>query len=349
MRKVSLAVSIAVIVSMAVPAAHAVSFSVGKPSGSAGGNIVVPVNINASSSEVASTLQFDIAYDPSKVTPIEVATGAAAKDVDKAASYNIVKPGLLRVVEAGMNQRPVTSGSIADITFKPVEAEPTGKINLKLSNTVVADGSGSPVASNGVDGTFDFAKVYSETSDAAQDGGSDGAPAELEPIPDEAGTGSKTDTGGLKGRVVVPGLIDEGVSATQPGTTVTKTGKPGGIPAQPGPAGTPGGADPELMIADAGPHASPASSGGTSAAVSTPDTVSENASSPAPPVPIAEPSDGDTGSANLSATQDAPAGNEVESSGDKTGGGRTRMLIIEGIIVAAAIVLFLGARKLFHV
>ena len=306
-----------------------------------GGRIVVPISNTLESGDAPSTLQFDLHYPPQQIKPVDVVAGIAVEAAGKGVSYNVVQPGVIRVIAAGLNRSPITDGLIAELTFEPTETAAGGEVALTLRNTVMADADANLIVSHGVDGSIEIDVGREETS---------GPERGLEPIASQAGGDASVvePAETMPARVVIPGVVDTVIArptaratpapaqpsadgtatavpaATEPaGRRTTVAGTPDGAPEEPA-------ARPALGTENAGsptPFPSPAQDVRSRPAPQRTDEIAELEPDEVVDLDMTEP---DTA---------APA----------TSSRRWGIVAIEAGAVIVALVLFLGARKLFRV
>ena len=200
-RKRALLVGIAWCLMMASGTAWAVSFIVGDAQPVGDEAVVVPIEFSAADGGQGSALQFDLRYDASRFSVADVAVGSAAQAAGKGASSNVVEPGVLRVIVAGMNQDIVGSGTIAEVTFNVVDPDSSGTSNLVFRNTVVSDPYGSGVPSNGVDGRITLG------TDTTDEPAGDDTEQERESTEPEDATASQSRTLDSDEPVLVPPVV----------------------------------------------------------------------------------------------------------------------------------------------
>jgi hypothetical protein len=121
--------------------------------GSAAGTstITIPVELNNRGTAAPSALQFDVAYDTSRlqIAAVRIAGNAvtANKDITVHTSAAQQKS---RVIIFGMNDTPLTNGVVAEIDFAVTGG--AGNVPLTISKTMITAGDSSLVASNGASG-----------------------------------------------------------------------------------------------------------------------------------------------------------------------------------------------------
>ncbi|MDE2018926.1 MAG: peptidoglycan-binding protein [Patescibacteria group bacterium] len=125
--------------------------TVGTVSGEVGSSVVLPVNFASGTTDVSS-LQFDLAL-PTGVVYASVAGGAVATAAGKDAVASAISGGL-RILVAGLNQTPISSGPLASITLNLVSGLSAGQYALTPSNVVFSDPNGNAVTPNGQPGNL---------------------------------------------------------------------------------------------------------------------------------------------------------------------------------------------------
>jgi len=338
MRVFMLAACVAVLLSLsAVWPSDAAILTVEQPQSIAGGQVVT-VSHMRDTDRYSSTVQFDIHYPPDQVQPTGVTVGSAAEAARKGASYNVVEPGVLRVIIGGINQTPIEDGDIAQVTFEPVETATGGTVNYTLRNTVVADGAGRSIISHGVD---------SEQTEIEPGDTSSGADANLfEPIStsETSGGPSAEGAGRLPGRVSIPGLIDTDVTDS-PVSVSPDTSRPAPVATVTSPevAERSGMQRRDTYTTIAQAPDEPETRAARSAAEPAETALPEPFHAPAPTIRDGQElpeTDAETGQVD----------EEERANTDRSASGRRwKILAVEALVVIVAIMLFLGARKAFKV
>lgn len=120
-----------------------VSSAVGLP----GDTIVINVDYTGNGTIVA--LQLDILFNPAVLTPLAAISGSAAPH---GLLSNVVGPGKMRLLIPPVLQSPLphiaTSHPLASIPFVIASNAPQGSTALSVSNVILADANGIPVAVN---------------------------------------------------------------------------------------------------------------------------------------------------------------------------------------------------------
>jgi len=315
--------------------ANAGTITVGQPVDTSAGQFALPVTNTLNTGEAPSTMQFDIYYDPLQVQLIEVAAGSAATDAGKGVSYNVLEPGRARFIAAGVNRDPIGEGTIVGITFQTLETATTGKMPITIRNTVMADADANLIVSHGVDGSIEIDVDSLETSEQDR---------VLEPIesPDTGDTAAMQPAETLPARVVIPGVVD---------TVIAKpTARAASVPLHPSADGT--ATEPEgRYTARAGVPA-----GAPEEPAALPGVGTEDAGSPPPfpsPAQDVRSMPGPQRTDEIGEPEDReeiePDVAEPDTAGSATSWHRWKIVAIEAGAVIVALVLFLGARKLFRI
>ena len=118
-----------------------------------------PVMLEIRPGHQVAGLQFDLEYDPS-VFELEseagVQPGIAATEAEKQVTYSPLGPGKIRVIVFGLNQTLLSDGEVASVRFvlNRLRARPMEQI--KVSNAILADLSGTRVREDSRDGLVQF-------------------------------------------------------------------------------------------------------------------------------------------------------------------------------------------------
>jgi hypothetical protein len=134
----------------ALPAPHAGSLSVVSPSGAAGTNVDLAVNLSSGAGNVC-TLQFDLQYS-SALSYVSTATGAAAAAASKSASGAAISGGA-RVLVFNLNRNIIGAGAVAIVTVAIAPGTPAGSIPVALTNITASDPDGLAISLSNVNGS----------------------------------------------------------------------------------------------------------------------------------------------------------------------------------------------------
>ncbi len=114
-----------------------------EPSLTTDGFVSVPVVLQVNPNEAVAGLQFDIDFDDSLYTLVEVYTGNAAIDAGKDGVFTDGFPGTTRILVTGMNQAAIPEGVVVTIILSP--ADPSVGGYLELSAPIFSDPFGNRV------------------------------------------------------------------------------------------------------------------------------------------------------------------------------------------------------------
>ncbi len=118
-------------------------------------SITLPIDLKTEPSERVSGIQFDINIPPgTKITGMNV--GDSARKSNKMVSYNQIKTQTYRTIVAGLNQSPISDGTVLFIHIAIEDTALTGKQIVKLTNIVLADPEGNSVNSKVLPGEILF-------------------------------------------------------------------------------------------------------------------------------------------------------------------------------------------------
>lgn len=90
-----------------------------------------------------TAVQFEIAFDASRLIPVATAAGLVASRHIVASSEPA--PGIRRVVVYSMSNVPLTNGILANISFVRRSKSPDGSVALTVTNAVVSGPLGQPI------------------------------------------------------------------------------------------------------------------------------------------------------------------------------------------------------------
>lgn len=152
-RTARLALSMAVALLLAIPAAHAGQINVGDPQVD-GETITVPVLLQAGGSGDVSSLDFRVRYDPNQLKPVRAMPGPSAQNADKDVIGNERNPGEFSVVMMGLNRNVVGDGEVANITFERVGGG--NAADVRITQTTLASPDAVEIPSRGSSRTISF-------------------------------------------------------------------------------------------------------------------------------------------------------------------------------------------------
>lgn len=128
--------------------AHGASLTAGTPRSNDDATLAIPIVLTPFSGEQVAALQFDADFDPKRMalaSELGASLGAAAQAADKSVHAARIRPGLLRVIIAGLNQNVIENGEVAVLHFQRREhsEDPAGVVSL--TNVVLSDPTGQEV------------------------------------------------------------------------------------------------------------------------------------------------------------------------------------------------------------
>src|SRR5687768_7729305 len=131
---------VALVWGAACPAFAATEFSLGQVTGQPGSTVSVPLNFSSSTPVVAA--QFEILFDPARLSagPI-TASGPFGQVVD----FSTPSPGLRRVVVYSLINTSLDPGLLLNVPFTVLGAAPEGTAPLRLANVLAANAQANPV------------------------------------------------------------------------------------------------------------------------------------------------------------------------------------------------------------
>ena len=116
----------------------------GQPDFGVDGAFRIPLEIGPLGSESVAALQFDLLFEASQLRFDAVEPGQSALDGAKSSHANPLRPGVTRVIVAGLNRNALADGVVAWARFTPAPgAQPP--FNVKLSGVVLSDPFGTAV------------------------------------------------------------------------------------------------------------------------------------------------------------------------------------------------------------
>lgn len=133
--------------------------------------VTVPIVLEGDVGEGVAAMDFRLRYDAEVFEPIAIETGQAVADADKLVQTNLVRPGEYIFLMFGMNQTVLTSGDLAQVTMRVIEAPETGRTRLTVTNTTMSTADATALDSRGTGRTIRF------------DGGLPAEPSPPEPEP----------------------------------------------------------------------------------------------------------------------------------------------------------------------
>lgn len=112
------------------------------------GDITVPVTFKAANvTDPVAAVQFDVAYDNTKLELRDVTAGAVATAGAKTTSFQ-VKTNSARVLVFGLNKNAIADGVIANLVFR-FRPGVTGSQNITISQLTASNGEGTSSTQGG--------------------------------------------------------------------------------------------------------------------------------------------------------------------------------------------------------
>lgn len=149
--------------------AYPAELSVESGSADSGTQTMLNAVLSVSNNESVSAIQFDILYNPYACEIITITAGASSISAQKQVQYNILTPGQVRVIIAGLNQNIIPSGSIAQITFKVCASAPAGIYDISLSRAILSSPTGSSVPVSVINGKLTVRRSIYHSADQNRD------------------------------------------------------------------------------------------------------------------------------------------------------------------------------------
>lgn len=142
----------------------------GRPEFGVDGAFRLPLEIGPLGSESVAALQFDLHFETSQLRFDAVEPGQSALDAAKSSHANALRPGVTRVIIAGLNRNALADGVVAWVRFTSTPgAQPP--FSVRLSDVVLSDPFGSAVDAHATPDTLSVNPATSAAS--ASESGSD--------------------------------------------------------------------------------------------------------------------------------------------------------------------------------
>jgi hypothetical protein len=139
-------------------AAQAATLSAGSATAKAGwDDAAVPVELDAAEGESVAAIQFDMTYENTKLSVVDVLNGAASEAAAKQLSFSSVDSDTIRVVIAGLNLNVISDGVVAEVVLSTPLGASGGETPLTVSGVFLSDPSG-----NAIPATAESGSVYIE-------------------------------------------------------------------------------------------------------------------------------------------------------------------------------------------
>ncbi|MFC1705921.1 cohesin domain-containing protein [Planctomycetota bacterium] len=115
--------------------------------------VTVPVALT-SSGDVAQ-FQFDLHYDDTRFSYVDVQPGISAVMVGKSTTPQLIGAGQLRTIVWGINQNVIPNGEVALVRFAILSGTPPATYTLDAVNEIFSDAGSNPLPGNpSVDGSI---------------------------------------------------------------------------------------------------------------------------------------------------------------------------------------------------
>jgi hypothetical protein len=103
--------------------------------------------------ENVASFQFDLRFDPAVLHFEKVAASSQTESAQKLAHWNLVAPGRVRVVVAGLNRNIIPSGNVLEMHFAGAPT-PGRSTSLSLSDAILSDPFGVSITLDDVQNTL---------------------------------------------------------------------------------------------------------------------------------------------------------------------------------------------------
>lgn len=117
-----------------------------------GGTVNLPLSLTTD--DHVAAMQVDVQFDAADVSSGAVSTGTAY--VDHILAYNVVSPGVLRLVIYSPTNSALGSGTLGNIQFDVAAQAMLGFSDLTLTSDLLANNLAGPVAASSVNGTINI-------------------------------------------------------------------------------------------------------------------------------------------------------------------------------------------------
>lgn len=109
---------------------------------------IVPVALDDATTGVTS-MDFQLRYDPTVFTPVEVVAGSSASFAGKVVDGNLTAPGTYTVLVMGLNQNGLPPGEVAQVVFERNPDAVASSSLLAVARTTLSDAEGNVLPSSG--------------------------------------------------------------------------------------------------------------------------------------------------------------------------------------------------------
>jgi hypothetical protein len=118
-----------------------VTLAVGDGNGFAGDTVEIPIQLTSVGTPALSTFQFDLNFDPQKMTFKSARTGAQLTAASKSISTSAQPNGEIRLLAVGFNQNVISNGVVAYATFTLGSSFTASAVTPKACTSADAQGS----------------------------------------------------------------------------------------------------------------------------------------------------------------------------------------------------------------
>jgi hypothetical protein len=117
-----------------------VLLNIGEGTGNPADTVVIPVSIASIGGSAAAALNFDVAFDQTRlaINPAAVACAASCQAAGKSAAAALPAPGVLRIIVFGLNTNAIPDGELVRLPFVIVGGA-SGCAELICQNVTVSD------------------------------------------------------------------------------------------------------------------------------------------------------------------------------------------------------------------
>jgi hypothetical protein len=145
------------IASAAVSTLSAATLSGASGNAAAGQTVTLGVSYAAQASSVAA-LQFDLSFDPTRLS-ISIAAGTAAISASKSVQSMALPNGDIRVIVWGPNQTAIANGSVAALSVHVSATTCPGQYSIAVANPVAASPGGQGVSITASSGVINLSSI----------------------------------------------------------------------------------------------------------------------------------------------------------------------------------------------
>lgn len=116
---------------------------------------VFPIGLDNTSTGVTS-MDFQVRYDPTVFTPVDVVAGASATSAGKVVDGNLSAPGTYSVLVMGLNQNGLPPGEVAQVVFERNPDAAASSSLLTIARPTLSDAQGTVMSATGGEHTVNF-------------------------------------------------------------------------------------------------------------------------------------------------------------------------------------------------